>query len=192
MWVVFAIPVSLLMIVVGCHFGYMLCNDHPAAFLMGLVLARWTFLALKDLQDIADDKIDEPKPKHYKLTELEAMATIKEMLTYTSLGDRWWHIKDLNLDDGRLLAVVSFEEEYGRFSDMHFSKERIVGKTQIVLIVKVQPREPGVTVKLRFVVSATSGRRPATAVIKSIQGILDDALTLRSESKTPAVTEVAA
>lgn len=65
MWLTISLPISLLMIVVGAHFGYMLCNDHPAAFLMGLVLARWTYFALKDVQDIVDEKIDEPEPKHY-------------------------------------------------------------------------------------------------------------------------------
>jgi hypothetical protein len=48
---------------------------------MGLVLARWTYLALKDVQDIVDEKIDEPEPKHYNLTELETMSTIREVLT---------------------------------------------------------------------------------------------------------------
>jgi hypothetical protein len=96
----------------------------------------------------------------------------------------------LSLDDGKLLAAVSFEEEYGRHSDIQFSKERILGKTQIVMIVNVRPRNPGVTVNLRFVVSATMGRLPATEVVKSIQQILDEALIKRQN--LVAVAEVAA
>src|ERR1700709_2608741 len=161
MFLTLGLLASLVTGIIGAHFGFMLCNDHPAAFLMALAVARWTYLGFKDLQDLADEAIDSPQPKNYALTELEAMATIKETLTYTSLGDKWWHIRDLNLDDGRILAIVSFEDEYRRFSDVRFSKERILNRTQVVLMAEIAPRQLGVVkISYRFVVSAAMGRRP--------------------------------
>jgi hypothetical protein len=186
MWQTIGLFVSLLSIVLGVHFGYILCNDHPAAFLMSLVLARWTYLGFCDLQALADEDIDTPEPKLYELSELEAMAAIKETLTYTSLGDRWWHIRDLNLDDGRLLAAVSFEDEYKRFSDIHFSTERIQAQTQIVLIAEVaKPISGRVSVRYRFVVTANYGRKTATSLIKSMQEAFHEALERRSAKKKP-------
>jgi hypothetical protein len=187
MWITIGLPASLIMVVVGCHFGYILCHDHPAAFLMGLLLGRWTFLGFKDFQALADEQIDSPEPKSYDLSELEAMAVIRETLTYTSLGDKWWHIRDLNLDDGRILASVSLEEESGRYSDIHFSRERIISRTQVVLIAEVAPRSMGVLkVRYRFVVSAQMGRHAGTEVVKSMTAALDEALDKRVKSKKPA------
>ena len=192
MWTGLGLLASLIMVVVGCHFGYVLCHDHPAAFLMGLLLGRWTYLGFKDLQDLADEQIDTPEPKSYDLSELEAMAAIRETLTYTSLGDKWWHIRDLNLDDGRILASLSLEEEYSRYSDTHFSKERVLNKIQIVLIAEVAPRQLGVVkVRYRFVVSATMSRRSATEIVKSIQAVLDEALAARSKKPEVATASVA-
>ena len=141
------------------------------------------YLNFKDLQETEDEKIDEPKAKHYELTELEAMAVVRQVLTYTSLGDKWWHIRDLNLDDGRILAAVTFEETHHRHSDMHFSKELVLGKTQIVLIVTVSLRNPGVEVRQQYIVTATMGRLPATEVIKRLQEAFDEALTGKSNAK---------
>ena len=186
MWQTIGVFASLLSIVLGVHFGYILCNDHPAAFLMSLVLARWTYLGFCDIQALADEDIDTPPPKLYELSELEAMAVLKETLTYTSLGDRWWHLRDLNLDDGRLLASVNFENEYKRFSDMHFSTERIRAQSQIVLIAEVtSPGAGRVSVRYRFVVTATYERRTATALIKSMQEAFHEALERRSAKKKP-------
>jgi hypothetical protein len=193
MWSTIGIFASLLVGVLGIHFGYILCNDHLAAFLMSLVLARWTYLGFGDLQSLLDEEIDTPQPKSYEISELDAMAAIRETLTYTSLGDRWWHIRDLNLDDGRLLAAVNFEDEHGRFSDMHFSKERIIAKTQIVLIVEVsRSTSKHVSVRLRFVVTSTYGRKLATSVIKSMQQALDEALEKRAAKEKPIQQEVTA
>lgn len=185
MWTILGFFVSLLTGVLGVHFGYILCNDHPAAFLMALVLMRWTYLGFGDIQAHFDENLDMPQAKNYRdLTELEAMAALRETLTYTSLGDKWWHIRDLNLDDGRLLAAVNFEDEYGRFGDLHFSRDRVVAKTQIVLIVELsQALGSGTKVTYRFVVTTTYGRRNATALIKQMQDLFHEALEKRSAKK---------
>jgi hypothetical protein len=184
MWNIVGLFASLFAGVLGAHFGYILCNDHPAAFLMALVLGRWTYLGFADIQAVFDEGIDIPQPKTYDLTALEAMSVLRQTLTYTSLGDKWWHIRDMNLDDGRMLTSVNFEDEYGRFADVHFSKDRIVAKTQIVLVIEVKPAVGGKTsVFYRFVVTTTYGRRGATALIKQMQETFDEALEKRSAQK---------
>lgn len=184
MWLIVGLFASLLAGVLGAHFGYILCNDHPAAFLMALVFGRWTYLGFADIQAVSDEAIDTPPPKTYDLTTLETMSVLRQTLTYTSLGDKWWHLRDMNLDDGRMLASVNFEDEYGRFGDLHFSRDRIVAKTQIVLVIEVKPAVGAKTsVLYRFVVTATYGRRSATALIKQMQETFHEALEKRSGQK---------
>ena len=170
--------VAFIACVVVAHFGYELSHDHLMSLVAGIVGGWFAYKFFDDIIKAEYSKIDNPPARLYPLNTLEALGGIKDVLTHTKLGDRWWSQRDISMEKMTVLYEMKWEDDYTA------GQNRMIERRQVVLFGKVLSEGSGCRVELHYTVESRFNRNTANDLIKHTTAAIESELSNLAAAKT--------
>ena len=158
------------------HFGYALCHDHMMSLLAGILAGWFAWKSCQEKLDETHERMDHPELKLYPLNRVEVMGTVKDALTSMSIGDRWWHSKEINIDRGLMIYEMLWQDEPG-------NKKKVSDRKQVVLVAQVRQESLGNCLELNYTVHSQCNRNTANELITYTTQTIDRELSHLVTSK---------